>query len=497
MKRLMCVCCFAVALAAAQGEARGVAEADLPRIAVFGGSFSIIRASQAAKKAWAEALGCKVDSYGVGGCGFEAGRAKTNDVSGQVSRAIASGRDYRAFVLWASGNDFRFPPSATSNGVERAVKLIRERAPKAKIVLLNSIDEPFRKPDFRAKLKACAEAQIGICAKLGVPCLDLFHGSGITEENGRPFVGKDNCHMTEAGYRFIAPMTSKFLLEHIRMPDDPAKPVASCDAAGRPLAKQLADAPFPKAGSTAAQRRDWAKARTEPKTFVTSSGLAFNYRWHAPAAASGKLPLVVFLHGAGERGADNVAQLIHGIPQFLNWSLRTGTQFYLVAGQVPAKKVAGDPQGNKWVQVPWGAREFSPMPDRPSESMSALIELVGKLREDPRIDASRIYVSGISMGGYGTWDLIMRHPEWFAAAIPCCGGGDNSKVALVRDLPIRIAHGGADGVVPTVRGRSIFEALKAAGGKVEYFEYPGVGHNSWDNCYNDDGMFEWLFAQRR
>lgn len=205
-----------VLLGAQAGAKCAKAPADgQPRIAVFGGSFSCIRASQAAKNAWAEALGCKVDTYGIGGCGFEAGRPKTNDVSGQVSRAIASGRDYRAFVLWASGNDFRFPPSATSNGVERAVKLIRERAPKAKIVLLNSIDEPFRKDDFRRKLKACADAQVGVCAKLGVPCLDLFNGSGITKENGRPLVGKDNCHMTEAGYRFIAPMTSKFLKQHL------------------------------------------------------------------------------------------------------------------------------------------------------------------------------------------------------------------------------------------------------------------------------------------
>lgn len=190
---------------------------EVPRIAVFGGSFSRIKPSKAAKDAWTKALDRKVDTYGVNGCGFEAGREKGNDVSGQVKRALAKkGVVYDVFVLWASGNDFRFPPSATSNGVERAVQLIRGHNPKAKIVLMNSIDEPFRSNDFRAKLRACAEAQKGICAKLAVPCLDLFNNSGITRENGREMVCGDNCHMTEAGYLHIAPMTTRFLQENVQ-----------------------------------------------------------------------------------------------------------------------------------------------------------------------------------------------------------------------------------------------------------------------------------------
>ena len=210
---------MSLALVVALCAAKAMPASDtLPRIAVFGGSFSRIKASEVAKNAWAKALGCKVDTWGIGGCGFEAGRGKTNDVSGQVSRAIAKkGVRYAAFVLWASGNDCRFPPSATSNGVERAVNLIRESDLNARIVLLNSIDEPFRTDKFRAKLRACAEAQNGICAKLGVPVLDLNGGSGITRENGRALVGKDDCHMTEAGYRFIEPMTTEFLIRNLKL----------------------------------------------------------------------------------------------------------------------------------------------------------------------------------------------------------------------------------------------------------------------------------------
>ena len=211
-------CCLGAVggVCAANAKTNEQAHAELPRIAVFGGSFSCIKPSAAAKDVWAKALRCQVDTYGISGCGFEAGRGKKKDVSGQVQRALASGKDYKAFVLWASGNDVRFPPSATSNGVERAVKLIREQAPKAKVVLINSIDEPFRDDEFRAKLKACAEAQIGICAKLGVPVLDLHDGSGITKENGRKLVGKDDCHMTAEGYRFIAPMTTEFLVRNLK-----------------------------------------------------------------------------------------------------------------------------------------------------------------------------------------------------------------------------------------------------------------------------------------
>ena len=110
-----------------------------------------------------------------------------------------------------SGNDVDFPASATSNGVERAVLQIRAKAPRAKIVLINSIDEPFQPDDVRAKIRRCAESQKGVCARLGVPCLDLFSRSGITRENGRSLVSGDDCHMTAAGYAHIAPLTAGFL----------------------------------------------------------------------------------------------------------------------------------------------------------------------------------------------------------------------------------------------------------------------------------------------
>ena len=249
-----------------------------------------------------------------------------------------------------------------------------------------------------------------------------------------------------------------------------------------------------------AARLEWAKTQTEAKTFTDSTGNAFNYRWHEPKdlKANEKAPLVVFLHGAGERGSNNFAQMVHGVPQILKYAERKGQKIFLLAGQVPAGACEGDPQGNKWVQVPWDAADtIPPMPAKPSKSMNALIELLAQVRRDPRIDTFRIYATGVSMGGYGTWDLVMRKPEWFAAAMPCCAGADNARVYLAKEVPLWIFHGGSDGVVPTVRGRLAYKAFCEAGGKARYTEYPGVGHNSWEPMYNDDSVLDWLFSNVR
>ena len=113
------------------------------------------------------------------------------------------------------------------------------------------------------------------------------------------------------------------------------------------------------------------------------------------------------------------------------------------------------------------------------------------------VDRSRIYATGISMGGYGTWDIIQRKPELFAAAIPICGGGDASLAPKIKDIPIWIFHGDADPVVPVVRSRDMYGALKAIGANVRYREYPEAGHDVWTRTYSDTEVLKWLFAQKR
>ncbi|MCB1134331.1 MAG: dienelactone hydrolase family protein, partial [Verrucomicrobiae bacterium] len=104
---------------------------------------------------------------------------------------------------------------------------------------------------------------------------------------------------------------------------------------------------------------------------------------------------------------------------------------------------------------------------------------------------------GLSMGGFGSWDLAARHPEWFAAVVPICGGADNSTAPSLAKLPIWTFHGDADNVIPAARTRSMVAALRAAGGSPKYSEYPGVAHNSWFKAFAEPDLLPWLYAQKR
>jgi predicted peptidase len=210
------------------------------------------------------------------------------------------------------------------------------------------------------------------------------------------------------------------------------------------------------------------------------------YRLFKPDAIEGKIPLVLFLHGAGERGDDNAAQTRHGVKAFT--AQRAKHPHVLVAPQCPKDK--------KWNDVNWHAMSHT-TPEKPSEPMALVLELLDVLPKELPIDAKRIYVTGLSMGGYGTWDLLARRPALFAAGVPICGGGDETSAAAFAKVPQWIFHGDKDGVVKPERSRNMVEALKKAGGEPKYTEYPGVGHNAWDKAYGDPALFEWLFARSK
>ena len=231
---------------------------------------------------------------------------------------------------------------------------------------------------------------------------------------------------------------------------------------------------------------------TVPKVTARADGGVFRYRWHEPAEVKPgeKYPLVILLHGAGERGTNNVAQLLWGGQPIADWFQKKGEEFYFIAGQVPS--------GEQWVNVPWASYEHS-MPAEPSKSMAALINLIGEvLASDRPVDRDRVYATGVSMGGYGTWDLISRKTEWFAAAMPICGGGDVRQAPKLRNLPIWIHHGDFDEAVPVWRGRAMIAALRNAGSHVaRYTEYPGCGHFSWGPAYGEPKNLDWFFGKRR
>ena len=223
---------------------------------------------------------------------------------------------------------------------------------------------------------------------------------------------------------------------------------------------------------------------------VAADGQALNYRLLKPLNydAARKYPLVLFLHGAGERGDDNVAQLRHGAPLFLKPEAREKYACFVVAPQCPAEQ--------KWADIDW-ASDAPEQPEKVSPSMALTLAAIASLQKEFSIDADRLYVTGLSMGGYGTWDLITRFPKQFAAAAPICGGGDKAKAALAKDVPIWAFHGVDDKAVKLVRTVEMIGAIKAAGGDALFSEYPYLAHDSWTTAYGEPDFLPWLFAQRR
>lgn len=205
-------------------------------------------------------------------------------------------------------------------------------------------------------------------------------------------------------------------------------------------------------------------------------------------------PAILFLHGAGERGEDNLGQLRAGVGRLLRQHSR------------------GFPAVGIFPQM---ARDSIWAGDAAAMAIAALDATMDELTIDPK----RVYLTGISMGGYGTWQLASQHPERFAALVPVCGGVNPPHVLFsdlrvrsaphetsdvhrwvaerIRDIPVWIFHGEADPIIPVAESRRMHVALQEAGADVRYTEFPGVGHNAWDPAYTDPELWLWLFAQRR
>jgi predicted peptidase len=232
----------------------------------------------------------------------------------------------------------------------------------------------------------------------------------------------------------------------------------------------------------------------EKKTFVSTSGDSLNYRLLRPELEQEgkKYPLVLFLHGAGERGSDNEKQLFHGSQMWLNPVNRENYPAFVLFPQCP--------ESGYWAYVNRPSSfETDKMPIEPpiSPIFVALKELLDSYLTMPQVDKRRIYVIGLSMGAMGTYDLTIRYPELFAAAIPICGTVNADRLKAAKKVKFRIFHGDADNVVPVSGSRQAYKALKSAGADVEYFEFPGVGHVSWNEAFNRTDFMSWLFRQKK
>ncbi|MCX6636767.1 MAG: prolyl oligopeptidase family serine peptidase [Acidobacteria bacterium] len=225
---------------------------------------------------------------------------------------------------------------------------------------------------------------------------------------------------------------------------------------------------------------------------VRVKGVAYKYQVYVPAEwnKSKQWPVILFLHGVGERGDDGLAETQVGI----------GRAIRLHGDRVPAVVVMPQCRKEKW----WTQPEMEEM------ALAALEATVKQFRGD----RARLYLTGLSMGGYGTFGLGARQSGKFAALVPICGGvrlprrpnlpaveepAGDPYAATARKIgktPIWIFHGGADPTVPVTESQKMVEALKAAGADPKYTEYPGVGHNSWDQAYDETELWKWLFEQR-
>jgi len=181
-------------------------------------------------------------------------------------------------------------------------------------------------------------------------------------------------------------------------------------------------------------------------------------------------PLLLFLHGAGERGNDLSLVKKHGPPKLIEQGREF--PFIVVSPQCPT---------TSW----W------------PEQVDALMALLDEVQSKYAVDPDRVYITGLSMGGFGTWTLISRHPERFAAAAPICGGGDRYVARRLKDVPVWAFHGAKDPVVPLQASADMVEALKKAGGNVQFTVYPEAQHDSWTETYNNPKLYEWFLSQRR
>lgn len=203
-------------------------------------------------------------------------------------------------------------------------------------------------------------------------------------------------------------------------------------------------------------------------------------------AGEKKFPLVVFLHGAGERGTDNEVQIKHIQELFGDAGNRKRYPCYVLAAQCP--------ENIMWASHNWQGNRLV-MKEMPTRPMAMLIALIQEVEKNFPVDPDRIYVTGVSMGGYGTWDLLARFPGRFAAAVPICGGGDPETAASFHHVPIWAFHGALDRIVPASQSRIMIRALREAGAAPGYTEYPDVGHDSWTFAYRDPYLLPWLFSR--
>jgi len=228
------------------------------------------------------------------------------------------------------------------------------------------------------------------------------------------------------------------------------------------------------AGGMCAAKGEQTEMKQQTHTFETQvvRTVKLNYLLHLPKnlAEKEKWPLILFLHGAGERGDDVAKVRAHGIPKIVE--KQDDFPFITVSPQCASRS--------------WWTMEV--------EALNALLDdIVAKYP----VDQKRIYLTGLSMGGYGTWQLAAEYPERFAAIAPICGGGEHEKASRLKDIPAWVFHGAKDTVVKPEESEKMVDVLKAVGGNVKYTLYPDANHDSWTETYDNPALYAWFLSHAR
>ena len=231
-----------------------------------------------------------------------------------------------------------------------------------------------------------------------------------------------------------------------------------------------------------------AAAGYEALTFTGRNGDMLPYRrLVCNADLPGKFSLMIFFHGAGSVGEDNFLQMRVPGPPFARYAKKHRLKTILLFPQCR--------KGFRWVEVPWGDLSHD-LPEKPSRHMTLALELLQSAISEFKPDPGKIYAGGISMGGYGAWDIVSRMPETFSGILAICGGADVKLAPKLRHLRVCGYHGAIDSVVPTSRSRDMIKALRDVGCKeILYRELPDTGHNSWDAAFADETALDFIFRK--
>ncbi len=207
---------------------------------------------------------------------------------------------------------------------------------------------------------------------------------------------------------------------------------------------------------------------------LTFDGKEYRYAVYVPPQYDGSeaFPLITFLHGAGECGSDGLKSAVVGI----------GSAAMLKSDE-------------------WRTLILIPQKPETSQRWADLDKVIMAMTEETekrfKVDKERLYLTGLSQGGYGSWALAAKYPDYWAAVAPVCGGGDPKDGAVLAKIPIWAFHGDQDGVVKTIRSRNMIEAIKKAGGNPKYTEYKGIGHDSWNKAFAEPDVLPWLLEQKK